>query len=387
MPNWIPPYDRLDPVQRAFVTDYRSGNVCLHGYPGSGKSILLVYLLRRMLQEQPHLDYAVISYTHALADLFRTGFSELEMSGSDVPVMTQFELKKSGKVYDYIFCDEIQDLSPDTLAMIQSRARKYVIAAGDTNQSIYLLDPLSNTPPVTGNQASKVLGAKSTHLNIIYRLTKSVIDAVKRLMPRMSANWNAMSDITHADVQIKLRKEASVENECRYIYENALEYVSNEERTAILLPTHKDILAFVNQVLENNGKAPWRVRNNEYGRPDYDHMNSYLKSQGIMMMYVGNKYGSLYQAEQQNLIIIMTYASSKGLDFMNVYMPFLNRDIWISPDPQKSQTTFMVAMTRSSLRLMMSYTGMPAAYLSSFRGNCSFRDMTQTGTTTVRSIF
>lgn len=387
MPNWIPPFERLDPVQRAFVTNYRNGNVCLHGYPGSGKSILLVYLLRRLRQEQPNLEYGVVSYTHALADLFRTGFNELGMGTSSIPVMTQFELQKSGRMFDYIFCDEIQDLSPETLNMIRSRARKYVIAAGDTNQSIYILDPLSNTAPVVGDQASQVLNASRTHLNIIYRLTRSVISAVKLLMPRMSANWTAMDDITHEDVQIKLRKEISVEEECRFIYKNALEYCSNEERTAILLPTHKNILSFVNQVLVNNGKAPWAVRNNEYNRPDYDAMNAYLKAQGIKMMYVGNKYGSLYQAEQQNLIVVMTYASSKGLDFVNVYMPFLTRDLWIAPDAQKSQNTFMVAMTRSSKRLMMSYTGLPTAYLSSFSNTCSFRDMTRTQNSTGRSLF
>ena len=143
----------------------------------------------------------------------------------------------------------------------------------------------------------------------------------------------------------------------------------------------------MNQVLENNGKHPWAVRNNAYGKPDYDSLNAYLKAQGIKMMYVGNKYGSLYQAEQQNLIVVMTYASSKGLDFVNVYMPFLTRDLWIAADAQKSQTTFMVAMTRSSLRLMMSYTGLPASYLSSFSGSCSFKDMTQAQARAGRSLF
>lgn len=388
MSNWIPRMDKLDPVQREFINNYRGGNVCLHGYPGSGKSILLVYLLRRLLQEQPNLDYDVVSFTHALADLFRTGFHELGMGPYSVPVMTQFELKNNNRMYDYIFCDEIQDLSPETLRMIKSRARKSVIAAGDTNQSIYSKDPLFNTPTIIGNQASQVLDATVVELNIIYRLTRSVIEAVKRLMPKMAANWTAKNDIEHADVQIRLRKEASVEDECRYIYTNALEVSSNEERTAVLLPTHKEIITFVNQVLVNNGKTPWSVRNNAYGsKPDYDAMNTYLKAQGIKMMYVGSKCGSLYQAEQQNLIVVMTYASSKGLDFVNVYMPFLTRDLRITQDAEKSKTTFMVAMTRSSLRLMMSYTDKPTEYLSSFSDTCSFRDMTRNQNISGRSLF
>ena len=386
MPNWIPSYELLDPVQREFVEGYHGGNVCLHGYPGSGKSILLVYLLRRLKQEHPEKTYAVISYTHALADLFRTGFNELGMDA--VPVMTPFELQRSNRMFDYIFCDEIQDLSPETLSMIKSKARDYMIAAGDTNQSIYSLDPLSNTPPIHDiHQAATILGATTTHLNIIYRLTRSVIEAVKMLMPQMANNWTAMDDITHEDVQIKLRKASSLVSECRYVYDKALENCSNNERTAILIPTHKEILKFVNQVLENNGKLPWTFVQNSFGKPDYNRLNDYLRSQGIKMMYVGNSYGSLYRAEQEDLIVVMTYASSKGLDFKNVYMPYLKHDLWITTNARKSLTTFMVAMTRSSLRLMMSYQDVPSGYIQPFRGSCSFFDETQAQARQMRPLF
>jgi superfamily I DNA/RNA helicase len=51
----------------------------------------------------------------------------------------------------------------------------------------------------------------------------------------------------------------------------------------------------------------------------------------------------------------MTYHSSKGLDFSNVFLPFLSWDLYI--DRYKPDTLLMVAMTRSKKNLCLSYTG------------------------------
>ena len=92
------------------------------------------------------------------------------------------------------------------------------------------------------------------------------------------------------------------------------------------------------------------------------------------MMYIGNSYGSLAEAQRKDLIIIMTYSSSKGLDFENVYMPFADRGLFITTDAQLDRVTFMVAMTRSSHYLTVSYTGLPSEYIDAFRANCHFTD-------------
>ena len=51
----------------------------------------------------------------------------------------------------------------------------------------------------------------------------------------------------------------------------------------------------------------------------------------------------------------MTYHSSKGLDFNNVFLPFMAWDLFISD--YKPDVVLMVAMTRSKKNLCISYTG------------------------------
>ena len=377
MSNWMIPYEQLDIVQKEFVDKYRdsSGNMWVLGYAGSGKSILLVHLLKRLKDESDRnhrgQSFGVVVFTRALGDLFKTGFRELGIT--DVPIMTQFELRRSPQYFDYLFCDEIQDMSPETLAMVKSSARR-VIAAGDSNQSIYGRDLMTQTPTVKGDQPVTVLGASKKELNIIYRLTQSIITAVKRLMPHMSQNWTAKEDLTKVDVQIELRKAVSLEKECAFVYDDAKTCCSRGERTAILFPKHDKILYFVNQILRSQGKSPWVEETGRFGRPNYDALNSYLSRQGIPMMYIGNNYGSLTEAQRKDLIIIMTYSSSKGLDFENVYMPFAERGLFITTDAQLDRVTFMVAMTRSSHYLTVSYTGLPSEYIDAFRANCHFTD-------------
>lgn len=377
MSNWMIPYEKLDPAQKDFVDGYRdySGNQWVLGYAGSGKSILLVHLLKRLKDESDrnhrNQSFGVVVFTRALGDLFKTGFKELGIT--DVPIMTQFELRRNPRHFDYLFCDEIQDMSPETLAMVKSSARR-VISAGDSNQSIYANDLMTHTPTVKGDQPVTVLGASKKELNIIYRLTSSIIAAVKRLMPHMSQNWTAKEDLTKVDVQIELRKAVSLEKECAFVYDDAKSCCSRGERTAILFPRHDKILYFVNRVLTSHGKNPWPVENDQYGKPNYASLNSYLSRQGIPMMYIGNSYGSLVEAQRKDLIIIMTYSSSKGLDFENVYMPFADRGLFITADAKLDRVTFMVAMTRSSHYLTVSYTGLPSEYIDAFRGDCHFTD-------------
>ena len=55
----------------------------------------------------------------------------------------------------------------------------------------------------------------------------------------------------------------------------------------------------------------------------------------------------------------MTYHSSKGLDFDNVFLPMLDEgNMWFPPDKysnDKLKKLFMVAMTRSKKNLYLSY--------------------------------
>lgn len=179
--------------------------------------------------------------------------------------------------------------------------------------------------------------------------------------------------MTKSDTQIRLCKAPSESKEIQYIMEKATKAVEMGYTAAILIPTQQKILEFINTVLANEGKSAWCVQTDHFGRTDFGDMNSYLKSEGVKIQYVGNGFGSF--SENDHRIIIMTYHSAKGLDFDEVFVPFVNSNLFINSNKELSKTLFMVAMTRARNDLYLTYSGYPNEYLDNFKSNCSQIDI------------
>lgn len=278
---------------------------------------------------------------------------------------------KGNSHYDYILCDEVQDLTPRILQEMKRRGT-HVIVAGDSNQSIYDCDPHWKEKTVTPSEVGHLINGDAFELGIIHRLSRSIIDAVQRFLPRMNI-FSSKRDMTHDDTQIRLCEAPSEEKEVAYVIEQATKAVNVGYTAAILIPSAQKIVHFVNLALSNADKPSWECTTNLYGKTDFGEMNAFLKANGIKMQYVGNGYGSF--SENDRRIILMTYHSAKGLDFDNVFIPFANNNLYISPNESMSKTLFMVAMTRSRKNLYISYYGYPCDYLDAFKSNCSHIDI------------
>lgn len=190
--------------------------------------------------------------------------------------------------------------------------------------------------------------------------------------------FSAKRDMTKSDTQIRLCEASSDEKEIAYVIEQATKAVNEGYTAAILIPSAQKIVHLVNLALLHTGKSVWEGATNRYGKTDFGAMNTYLKANGVKMQYVGNGYGSF--SENDRRIILMTYHSAKGLDFDNVFIPFANNNLYISPDESMAKTLFMVAMTRARKNLYISYYGYPSDYLDAFRSNCSHIDISTSAT-------
>jgi superfamily I DNA/RNA helicase len=366
---WMIREDQLDPDQREFVNveSKKSGNIWVKGFAGSGKSVLLIHSLKNIIQKEPNAKVAVVVYTHSLIDMFKTGMQELNLSSS-IPVMTYIEfVDKNSQNFDYIFCDEVQDLPARVLYAMNNRARK-VILAGDSNQSIYDTDPRWQEPVVNPNQVGDIINARAFSLNMIHRLTRSIINAVQKILPSMNI-WGAKRDLTKQDVNIRLCEASSEQEEVKYIYQEALKGANVGDTSVVLFPTTNSITKFANLVLLANGQSQWSEKKNQYGKPDYGDLNRHFKSNGIKLQFIGSGYGALKNAEQNKEAILMTYHSSKGLDFDNVFLPFLNTHFYLHPS--KAETLFMVAMTRSRKNLYLTYFGYTHDLVDKFKSECT----------------
>ena len=366
---WMIREDQLDPDQREFINveSKKAGNIWVKGFAGSGKSVLLIHSLKNTIQKEPNAKVAVVAYTLSLIDMFKTGMQELNLPDS-IPVMTYYEfVDRDSQRYDYIFCDEVQDLPAKVLYAMNNRARK-VIVAGDSNQSIFDVDPKWREQVVNPEQVGDIIHARPFTLNMIHRLTRSIINAVQKILPSMNI-WGAKRDLTKQDVNIRLCEASSEQEEAKYTYQEALKGSNVGDTSVILFPTTNSITKFANLILAANGKTQWNEKKNQYGRPDYGDLNRHFRTNGIKLQFVGSGYGSLKNAEQNKEAILMTYHSSKGLDFDNVFLPFLNTHFYLHPS--NADTLFMVAMTRSRKNLYLTYYGYTHDLVDKFKGECT----------------
>lgn len=378
----IPPVNKLDPQQQAFLdkvstfvdnSSFSFRNQWIQGFAGSGKSVLLAYSAKTILTKKPNSRILVVVFTQSLVEMFKADFREIGLANK-VTIDTFYGFMKGGTHYDYILCDEVQDLTPRVIREMDARSSN-IIVAGDSNQSIFESDPRWREATVTPSEIGRLINGEQYELGVIHRLSRSIIDAVQRFLPRMSI-FSSKRDMTKEDTQIRLCEAPSEAKEVKYIMEQATKAVNVGDTTAILIPTAPKIIQFVNQALRDAGKPEWVETTNNWGRVDYGSMNSHLRSQGLKMQYVGNGYGSF--DEKDHRVIIMTFHSAKGLDFENVFIPYANASMYICPNDSLAKTLFMVAMTRTRKNLYITYSGYPSDYLDAFKSSCSLIDITST---------
>lgn len=357
--------DQLDTDQQDFINNRvrKTGNIWVQGFAGSGKSVLLIHSILNVIRREPNATMCIVVYTHSLIDMFKTGMKELKFT-KNIPVMTYFQFDKKGDSYDYIFCDEVQDLPAYIVQKLKSRSKK-VIVAGDSNQSIY-------EDRVEPEQIKSILTAEPFTLNVIHRLSRSIINIVQTMFPGMNI-WKAKRDNTKIDVEVRYCTTNSKMKEIEFVWKTATDAVKVNDTAVILLPTHKKINSFLYLLNSHLKKPQWTTVYNRYGDPKYDDLNSHLRTNGINLEYVGNSYGSFEHAVRNKNVILMTYHSAKGMDFENVFMPFVNTELGLNGS--KDETVFMVALTRSRKNLYLTHTDTPHYLVTKIKNNCRLVDI------------
>lgn len=364
---WLVPENKLDAQQRLFLDSEAifKQNVWIKGFAGSGKSILILYSVKKILARNPEAKLLLVVFTHALINMFKAAFEEM---GLKVQVETYYAFMKEPTHYDYILCDEVQDLTERVIVALELHADR-VIVAGDANQSIYLRDPRWGEPTIDKNFLSD-RDYQEQELTIIHRLPKSLIEVVNHFMPDMHI-FSAKLDMTKPDAQVRVCKAERVEDEIRYLLDRAQKAIQGGYTVAVLLPTQDLMVLFVNWVLYCMGRQQWDPpQRNRWGKYDFFLLNRGLSNAGIPLQCIANGDGAFSSSIPQ--INVMTYHSSKGLDFDNVFIPFASEGIPIfGSDEELSRRLFMVAMTRTRSNLCITYTGTPYEELNSFQYLCT----------------
>lgn len=368
--KWLPGENDLVKEQTEFRNQVwtEKGNVYVSGFPGSGKSVCLLYAVKTIRDKEPNASILFVEFTHSLIKMIEAALSELGLANIQVVTYADFERNYRGS-YDYIICDEVQDMSAGLLELMKRRAKR-IIVGGDPNQSIY--ETLPNGGPTVGPEEMKrILTPKTSELTILHRLNKFIIRGINSFMPQMRM-------LAEKSSMLKKHKPAYVwhcidqSDEVKRIMEDAKTALNYGESVAILLPAHWKIENFVNIYLQSIGKPTFDFsQDRQYGKPNYGLLNQHLEKHGVKMQSITNGFGSL--VTDSDKIILSTYHSSKGLDFDKVFMPFCNQGSGNEDDPR----LFMVAMSRSRKDLTLSYTTNMNRFIQQFFNNreaCQFID-------------
>lgn len=368
--KWLPGENDLVKEQSDFrkMVWAESGNIYISGFPGSGKSVCLLYAVKTIRDKEPEASIIFVEFTHSLIKMIEAALHELGLTNIQVVTYADFERNYLGN-YDYIICDEVQDMSTNLLELMKRRAKR-VIVGGDPNQSIYEKMP-NGGATASPDEMKSILSPKTAELTILHRLNKFIIRSINSFMPQMRM-------LAEKSSMLKKHKPAYVwhcidqADEVKRIMDDAKTALNYGESVAILLPAHWKIENFVNIYLQSIGKPTFDFsQDRQYGKPNYGLLNQHLDRFGVKMQSITNGFGSL--VTDSDKIILSTYHSSKGLDFDKVFMPFCNQGTGYEDDPR----LFMVAMSRSRKDLTLSYTTNMNRFIQQFYNNreaCQFID-------------
>jgi superfamily I DNA/RNA helicase len=370
--KWMISEDKLGADQKDAIEEIgknKDGAVWIKGHAGSGKSVLLLHALKDYVAKNPKSSVCVVVFTNALVDLLKNGLEQIPfLKGYTCPVYTIYEFrnKVTGNMkFNAIFCDEVQDLPVGFLQILKNSTAK-VVVAGDISQSIYNSVPSFDERPARPDEIKSTLNAVEKNLTIVYRLTKSMLKVLTKVFPEI---LSSKIPVSKNDTVIDVWKfPLASEEEIPFIWKKIEETnkLRPSEVAAILINSHDGIVAFCNEVLRINGKEQWDRKDNAFEKPDYTLLNFHLRINGIPLMYVGNNYGSLKEADNRNKIVVMTYHSAKGLDFDSVFLPLTSDEMYFH---SKEKELLLVALSRSKNDLVISYSGSVHSTLNLFIGD------------------
>lgn len=316
--------EELDDYQVKIINKRTDSSFIVKGCAGSGKSILALWKAKQ-IQESGN-SFLFVIFTKALKQYMKDGISQIGLSADNVENYNQcFYWSKDGGVwkqgdwkkgqYDYLIVDEAQDFSKEDILLFKSKATKALLLYGDSAQQLYKF--FTNKTTISMDDMAYITKYPTEQLVFNHRLPKKIARLAERI--------NDESD----DLENRCRKEG---NELPKI----LQYPSVEMELDAIAEIIK------NRNFEDVGIL---LRNNTAVKNVAD----YLIAKGLNVEAKVNDNVELnFNSSNPK---IMTYHSSKGLQFEAVFLPEC------SVSGQDDRNPLYVAITRTYQSLYIMHSG------------------------------
>lgn len=323
--KWLVDPAELDEFQREILELSLNDSYLIKGCAGSGKTILALYRANEILiaakARGEIASFTMVVYTKALQSFIRSGIMELGIGPRQVIYSNQWD----GSPVDHLIIDEAQDFNKEDIEGFDAARIKSIMLYGDSQQQIYS-DKLST------EEVAKQLGLAEKELLKNYRLPKLIASFASHVGK-------------DKDLEKKCVKTGSEKPRLKWFptWQEELDYIIGEIRTrnytdvAILLP------------FNDKEAAPY----NNFHR-NIENVKEYFDQNSVSLEYKFN--GIMDLDFDSELPKVMTYHSSKGLQFETVFIPFCDfpqHDNWFISNYKNA---LYVALTRTYRNLYLTHS-------------------------------
>ena len=292
----------LDDYQVKVINKKTDNSYIVKGCAGSGKSILALWKAKQ-IQDEHKGSFLYIVFTKALMQYMSDGIHQVGIAQRNVDYYWHWKNRSGCPSADFIIVDEAQDFSKEDIDLFRSKAKKALLLYGDTAQQLYTFIQDKQTV--------------SMELVFNHRLPKKIA--------RVAQYLNSESD----ELEERCTEEG-VEKP------KILEYNSVREQYDAIISLIK------NKNMEDVGIL---FRHNE----DVQRAYEYFKNHEIN---VEAKYGQFMDLDfNSDNPKMMTYHSSKGLQFEHVFIPECN------VENEDNRNPLYVAITRTYRSLYIMHSG------------------------------
>ena len=298
------------------------------GCAGSGKTILALYRANDIridaIASGRTSSFSVVVFTKALRSFIRSAIQDL---GIDLHQVIHYE-KWDGNAVDYIVIDEAQDFSTEKITVCKETTRKSMMLYGDSQQRLY-----PGGLPL--EEIATMLGIVEKELLKNYRLPKLVADFASFLGE-------------DRDLASKCMKAGSEKPRILRFdsWQEELDFIMEEIRTrnytdvAILLPFNNKLKA-----PKTNFHRNVETVKEYFDSSDFTHEFKMRK----------DEHDTIDLDFDSELPKVMSFHSSKGLQFETVFIPFIDYpdSQWFAEEYKKP---LYVAATRTYRNLYLSHS-------------------------------
>lgn len=303
----------LDDYQVKVINKKTDNSYIVKGCAGSGKSILALWKAKQ-IQDEHRGSYMYIVFTKALMQYMADGIKEVGISQRNVDYHWHWVNRAGCPSADYIIVDEAQDFSKEDIELFKSKARKALLLYGDSAQQLYTFIQDKKTVSMEDIQYFTKFPVEQLVFN--HRLPKKIA--------RVAQYINSEND--------ELEERCTVEG--------------TEKPKILEYPTVEKQYDAIKELIQNKNMEDVGIlfRQNDEVEEAYN----YFQEHGLNVEAKFGKHMDLdFTSDNPKL---MTYHSSKGLQFENVFLP----DCTVEDDENRNPLYVAVTRTYQSLYILHS---------------------------------